>query len=90
MEDQVTSDRPIFGVCHLRAFGDKLGSKSMLVMTIMIMDVSTLLIAAVPTYAQIGMWAPICLLLLRVIQGIGLGGKWRGAVLMTFEYAPPA
>lgn len=59
-------------------------------MTIMIMGISTVLVAAVPTYAQIGIWAPICLLLLRIIQGIGLGGEWGGAVLMTFEYAPPA
>lgn len=81
--------RPIGGVIFGH-FGDKLGRKSMLVMTIMVMGISTVLIAVVPTYAQIGMWAPICLLLLRVIQGIGLGGEWGGAVLMTFEYAPPA
>jgi MHS family metabolite:H+ symporter-like MFS transporter len=55
----------------------------------MIMGVATFLIGLLPTYAQIGVWAPIMLLLLRVLQGIGLGGEWGGAVLMAFEYAPP-
>ena len=54
----------------------------------MIMGVATFLIGLVPTYAQIGIWAPILLLVLRVLQGIGLGGEWGGAVLMTYEYAP--
>lgn len=79
--------RPLGGVIFGH-FGDKLGRKSMLVMTLLIMGVSTVLIGLVPTYAQIGIWAPILLLLLRVLQGIGLGGEWGGAVLMTFEYAP--
>jgi MFS family permease len=60
----------------------------MLVMTLTIMGVATVLIGMVPTYAQIGIWAPSLLLLLRVLQGIGLGGEWGGAVLMAFEYAP--
>jgi len=47
------------------------------------------LVGLVPTYSQIGLWAPTLLLLLRVFQGIGLGGEWGGAVLMTYEYAPP-
>jgi MFS family permease len=55
----------------------------------MIMGVATFLIGLVPTYAQIGVWAPISLLALRVLQGIGLGGEWGGAVLMTYEYAAP-
>lgn len=79
--------RPLGGVIFGH-FGDKIGRKSMLVMTLMIMGVSTVLIGLVPTYAQIGIWAPLLLLLLRVLQGIGLGGEWGGAVLMTFEYAP--
>lgn len=81
--------RPLGGVIFGH-FGDKIGRKSMLVLTLMIMGVSTVLIGLVPTYAQIGIWAPIILLLLRVFQGIGLGGEWGGAVLMAYEYAPPA
>ena len=61
-------------------FGDKIGRKSMLVITLMIMGVATFLIGLVPTYAQIGIAAPLLLLLLRVLQGIGLGGEWGGAV----------
>lgn len=79
--------RPLGGVIFGH-FGDKIGRKSMLVLTLMIMGVSTVLIGLIPTYAQIGVWAPIILLLLRVFQGIGLGGEWGGAVLMTFESAP--
>lgn len=79
--------RPIGGIIFGH-FGDKIGRKSMLVLTIMIMGLSTVLIGLVPTYEQIGVWAPIILLFLRVMQGIGLGGEWGGAVLMTFEYAP--
>ncbi|GAB2488483.1 MFS transporter [Comamonas humi] len=80
--------RPLGGVIFGH-FGDKIGRKSMLVMTLMIMGVATFLIGLVPTYAQIGVGAPILLLLLRVAQGIGLGGEWGGAVLMAYEYAPP-
>lgn len=79
--------RPLGGVVFGH-FGDKLGRKQMLVLTLMIMGCATVLIGLVPTYAQIGVWAPICLLLLRVFQGIGIGGEWGGAVLMTYEYAP--
>lgn len=81
--------RPLGGVIFGH-FGDKIGRKSMLVITLMIMGVSTVAIGFVPTYAQIGVWAPITLLLLRVFQGIGLGGEWGGAVLMTYEYAAPS
>jgi MFS transporter, MHS family, shikimate and dehydroshikimate transport protein len=79
--------RPLGGVIFGH-FGDRLGRKSVLVMTLMIMGVATFLIGCIPTYAQIGVAAPILLLLLRVFQGIGLGGEWGGAVLMAFEYAP--
>lgn len=79
--------RPLGGVIFGH-FGDRIGRKSMLVMTLTIMGVATVLIGMVPTYAQIGIWAPTLLLLLRVLQGIGLGGEWGGAVLMAFEYAP--
>lgn len=81
--------RPIGGIIFGH-FGDKIGRKSMLVMTLLIMGVSTFLIGVLPDYGQIGILAPILLLLLRVIQGIGLGGEWGGAVLMAYEYAPPS
>ena len=79
--------RPLGGIIFGH-FGDRIGRKTMLVMTLLIMGVATFLIALVPTYAQIGIWAPILLLVLRIFQGIGLGGEWGGAVLMAFEYAP--
>src|SRR5580658_7690366 len=69
-------------------FGDRLGRKSMLVLTLFIMGVSTFCIGLLPTYASIGVLAPILLILLRVIQGIGLGGEWGGASLMVLEHAP--
>src|ERR1700687_1470495 len=80
--------RPLGGVLFGH-FGDRIGRKSVLVLTLMIMGIATFLIGLLPTYAQIGVWAPILLLLMRVLQGIGLGGEWGGAVLMAFEYAPP-
>jgi MFS transporter, MHS family, shikimate and dehydroshikimate transport protein len=79
--------RPLGGVIFGH-FGDKIGRKSMLVLTLMIMGVATVLIGLLPTYQQIGVAAPILLLVLRVLQGIGLGGEWGGAVLMAYEYAP--
>ncbi len=79
--------RPLGGVIFGH-FGDRIGRKSMLVMTLMIMGIATVLIGLLPTYQQIGVAAPIALLLLRILQGIGLGGEWGGAVLMTYEYAP--
>ena len=69
-------------------FGDKLGRKSMLVLTMLIMGLATIGIGLVPTYAQIGIAAPIILQTLRLCQGLGLGGEWGGAVLMSFESAP--
>src|SRR5262249_32603679 len=79
--------RPLGGVIFGH-FGDRIGRKSMLILTLMIMGVATVLIGLLPTYNQIGIAAPIALLILRVLQGIGLGGEWGGAVLMTYEYAP--
>lgn len=78
--------RPLGGVIFGH-FGDRIGRKNMLVLTLMIMGVATVLIGLLPTYQQIGVAAPIILLCLRVLQGIGLGGEWGGAVLMTYEYA---
>ena len=80
--------RPIGGVV-IGHFGDKVGRKSMLVLTLMIMGVATFLIGLLPTYEQIGPWAAVLLVLLRVAQGFGVGGEWGGAVLMAVEHAPP-
>ncbi|NYT76301.1 MHS family MFS transporter [Alcaligenaceae bacterium] len=80
--------RPLGGVIFGH-FGDKVGRKSMLVLTLIIMGVSTVAIGFIPSYDSIGIWAPILLLLFRILQGIGLGGEWGGAVLMAYEYAPP-
>ncbi|MDK3024093.1 MFS transporter [Cupriavidus taiwanensis] len=79
--------RPLGGVIFGH-FGDTLGRKRMLVLTLMIMGIATTAIGLIPTYDQIGIWAPVLLLLCRIAQGIGLGGEWGGAVLMTFESAP--
>src|ERR1700754_1630580 len=69
-------------------FGDRLGRKSMLVLTLFVMGLSTFCIGLLPTYASIGIFAPILLILLRIIQGIGLGGEWGGAPFMVLEHAP--
>ena len=68
-------------------YGDKLGRKRMLILTMLIMGIATVGIGLVPTYAAIGIAAPILLQTLRLCQGLGLGGEWGGAVLMTYEYA---
>jgi metabolite-proton symporter len=78
--------RPVGGLIFGH-FGDRIGRKNMLVMTLMIMGIATVLIGLLPTYQQIGIAAPILLLVLRILQGIGLGGEWGGAVTMTYEYA---
>jgi MHS family shikimate/dehydroshikimate transporter-like MFS transporter len=70
-------------------FGDRLGRKSMLVLTLFIMGLSTFCIGLLPTYASIGVFAPILLIVLRIVQGIGLGGEWGGASLLVLEHAPP-
>lgn len=79
--------RPVGGiVCG--HFGDRVGRKSMLVMTLLIMGVATFLIGCLPTYKSIGIWAPILLVVLRIAQGFGVGGEWGGAVLMAVEHSP--
>jgi MFS transporter, MHS family, shikimate and dehydroshikimate transport protein len=69
-------------------FGDKIGRKTMLMLTMIIMGAGTFLIGCLPTYEQIGVWAPITLIGLRLLQGIGIGGEWGGATLMVIEHAP--
>jgi MFS family permease len=79
--------RPLGGVV-MGHYGDRLGRKFMLVWALMLMGVSTLGIGLLPTYAQIGPWAPALLTTLRFVQGFALGGEWGGAVLMSVEHAP--
>ena len=79
--------RPLGGIVFGH-FGDRLGRKTMLMLTMLIMGTGTFLIGCLPTYTQIGLWAPILLVILRFIQGFGLGGEWGGAVLMVIEHAP--
>jgi MFS family permease len=78
--------RPLGGIVFGH-FGDRIGRKKMLVLSMVLMGVGSTLIGVLPTYAQIGVWAPILLVLLRVVQGIAVGGEWGGAVLMSAEHA---
>ncbi len=80
--------RPIGGMVFGH-YGDRLGRKAMLVYSLVIMGVATFLIGLLPTYASIGVWAPVLLVVLRCAQGIGVGGEWGGAVLMAVEHSPP-
>ena len=77
-----------FGGIIIGHYGDRIGRKSMLVLTLVVMGVATFLIGVLPTYEQIGPWAAVALVLLRVAQGFGVGGEWGGAVLMAVEHAP--
>ncbi len=79
--------RPIGGIIFGH-YGDRIGRKTILVLTLLIMGLATMLIGLLPGYASIGVAAPILLLVLRVFQGIGIGGEWGGAVLMAVEHAP--
>ena len=79
--------RPIGGLVFGH-FGDRVGRKRMLVLSLLMMGFGTLVIGLLPTYATIGVWAPILLVTMRVLQGIGIGGEWGGAVLLAVEHAP--
>ncbi len=80
--------RPLGGIVfgHI---GDKVGRKKALVITILIVGLGTFCIGLLPTYEKIGVWAPVLLILIRVLQGFGVGGEQAGAVLMTAEYSEP-
>lgn len=80
--------RPV-GAAIFGHFGDRLGRKSTLIATLMLGGISTFLIGCLPSYAAIGVAAPVFLVVLRVIQGIGVGGEWGGSVLLAMEWAPP-
>ncbi len=79
--------RPLGGLVFGH-FGDRIGRKAMLIVSLLMMGGATVVIGLLPSYQSIGIPAPILLLLLRIFQGIGIGGEWGGAVLMTYEYAP--
>ncbi|WP_344413554.1 MFS transporter [Pseudonocardia ailaonensis] len=80
--------RPLGGIV-LGHFGDRIGRKKMLVLSLSMMGIATFLMGLLPTYATIGVAAPILLVLLRLIQGFGVGGEWGGAVLTAVESAGP-
>src|SRR6516225_6802215 len=79
--------RPLGGLVFGH-FGDKIGRKTMLYLTLLIMGVATAVIGLLPTYDSAGIWAAILLIACRLLQGFGLGGEWGGAVLMAVEHAP--
>ena len=79
--------RPIGGIIFSH-IGDRIGRKRTLVITLGMMGVATVLIGFMPTYAQIGVWAPVLLTGLRLVQGLALGGEWGGGLLMAVEYSP--
>jgi metabolite-proton symporter len=78
--------RPVGGiVCG--HFGDRIGRRSMLLATMSLMGIASFLIGVLPTYDQIGIWAPVLLVTLRLLQGIAVGGEWGGSALLTSEHA---
>ena len=81
--------RPIGGIVFGH-YGDRIGRKKLLMLSLMLMGVATVLIGLLPGYAQIGIWAPIALVVLRLVQGFAVGGEWGGAVLMAAEHGNAA
>src|SRR2546422_11607528 len=77
--------RPI-GAAIFGHYGDRIGRKATLIATLLLMGVATFLIGFVPTYASIGIWGAILLVVLRFIQGVGVGGEWGGSVLLSMEW----
>lgn len=79
--------RPFGGVIFSH-IGDRIGRKKTLVLTLSLMGVATFGMGLLPTYQAVGIWAPILLITLRLVQGLGIGGEWGGALLLAVEYAP--
>src|ERR1700730_8288521 len=98
-EDALTATLAAFGTYFIRLvrrpigaaifghYGDRIGRKGTLIATLLCMGIATFLIAFVPTYASIGVWGAVILTVLRVIQGIGVGGEWGGSILISMEWA---
>src|SRR5437588_8465100 len=78
--------RPI-GAAIFGHYGDRIGRKGTLIATLLCMGLATFLIAFVPTYASIGIWGAVILTILRMVQGIGVGGEWGGSVLLAMEWS---
>jgi metabolite-proton symporter len=78
--------RPI-GAAIFGHYGDRIGRKATLIATLLVMGIATFLIAFVPTYESIGIWGAVLLTILRILQGIGVGGEWGGSVLISMEWA---
>jgi metabolite-proton symporter len=81
--------RPLGGIVFGH-FGDRLGRKRLLMLSLVMMGVATVLIGLLPTYGQVGIWAPVGLIALRLVQGFAVGGEWGGAVLMAAEHGDSA
>jgi metabolite-proton symporter len=81
--------RPLGGIVFGH-YGDRIGRKRLLMLSLILMGVATVLIGLLPTYGQIGVWAPILLVTLRLVQGFAVGGEWGGAVLMAAEHGDSA
>lgn len=79
--------RPLGGIIG-GYLGDRIGRKPVLVGSLLLMGIATVLIGLLPTYAQVGVWAGVLLVVVRVVQGLAFGAEWGGAILMTFEHAP--
>lgn len=79
--------RPFGGILFSH-IGDRIGRKKTLVLTLSLMGIATMAIGLLPSYHTIGIWAPILLIFFRLLQGIGIGGEWGGALLLAVEYAP--
>lgn len=80
--------RPLGGLVFGH-YGDRIGRKKMLVLSVLLMGGGTFAVGLLPTYDSIGIWAPVLLVLLRALQGFAVGGEWGGAVVMSLEHAPP-
>lgn len=80
--------RPLGGLIFGH-YGDRVGRKNVLLITLLLMGITTFLVGLIPSYDSIGLWAPALLMIMRLLGGIGLGGEWGGAVLLSVEHAPP-